>query len=98
MQHSAYDGHHIAVYVANFSSPYNFLKQRDLIMEEPRTTTNSASKEIVDPASGEHLHTLEHEVRGMHHAMYRRFMVNRNPAQSQQAYHRGHDALIPFGG
>jgi len=93
----AYDNHHIAVYVATFSAPYNFLKERDLIMEEPRNH-QFRFKDIVDPDSGEHLHTLEHEVRGLHHAMYRRFMVNRNPAQSQQAYHRGHDALIPFGG
>ncbi|HZS02663.1 MAG TPA: hypothetical protein VFE37_28380 [Chloroflexota bacterium] len=92
-----YDGHHIAVYVANFSGPYSFLKARDLIMEEPRNH-QFRFKEIVDPATGERLHTLEHEVRGLHHAMYGRFMVNRNPAQSQQGYLRGHDALIPYRG
>ncbi|HLH24228.1 MAG TPA: hypothetical protein VK066_17035 [Chloroflexota bacterium] len=92
-----YDGHHIAVYVANFSEPYSWLKARDLIMEEPRNH-QFRFKEIVDPDSGERLHTLEHEVRGLHHAMYRRFMVNRNPEQSQQHYVRGHDALIPFRG
>jgi hypothetical protein len=90
-----YDGHHIAIYVANFSGPYEFLKARDLIMEEPMNH-QFRFKEIVDPESGERLHTLEHEVRGMHHAMYRRFMVNRNPDQRQQGYMRGHDALIPF--
>jgi catechol 2,3-dioxygenase-like lactoylglutathione lyase family enzyme len=90
-----YDGHHIAIYVANFSEPYNFLKARGLIMEEPMNH-QFRFKEIVDPDSGEHLHTLEHEVRGLHHAMYRRFMVNRNPEQRQQGYVRGHDALIPF--
>jgi hypothetical protein len=92
-----YDGHHIAIYVANFSGPYEFLKARDLITEEP-VNHQIRFKDIVDPESGEHLHTLEHEVRGMHHAMYGRFMVNRNPDQRQQGYLRGHDALIPFRG
>jgi catechol 2,3-dioxygenase-like lactoylglutathione lyase family enzyme len=91
-----YDGHHVAIYVANFSEPYAFLNARGLITEEPRNHQLRFT-DIVDPATGEHLHTLEHEVRGLHHAMYRRFMVNRNPQQNQQSYHRGHDALIPFG-
>lgn len=31
-----YDGHHIAIYVGNFSRPYGFLQQRGLITEEVR--------------------------------------------------------------
>ncbi len=39
-----YDGHHIAVYVASFSEPYEALKKRGLITEEPTSrTTSSAS-------------------------------------------------------
>ena len=31
-----YDGHHIAIYVANFSKPYGFLKNRGLVSEDVR--------------------------------------------------------------
>ncbi len=91
-----YDGHHIAVYVADFSGPYAGLKERDLIMEDVRNH-QFRFKEIVDPMSGERLHTLEHEVRSLHHPMYRRPLVNRNAEQSIRSYTRGHDALIPVG-
>jgi hypothetical protein len=89
-----YDGHHIAIYVANFSQPYHHLKANDLIMEEVRNH-QFRFKEITDPDSGEHLHTLEHEVRSMYHPMYRRALINRNSCQSMAGYARGHDALIP---
>jgi hypothetical protein len=88
-----YDGHHIAIYVANFSGPYAFLKEHDIVMEEP-ANHQLRFKEIIDPDSGEHLHTLEHEVRNLYHAMYHRPMVNRNPEQRQQGYLRGHDAFV----
>ena len=91
-----YDGHHIAVYVANFSKPYTFMKAHELIMEDI-TNHQFRFKEIVEPDAGEHLFTLEHEVRNLFHPMYNRTFVNRNPAQSQQGYARGHDALIPVG-
>src|SRR6266550_5941141 len=32
----SYDGHHIAIYVSNFSRPYAFLKDRGLISEQVR--------------------------------------------------------------
>jgi hypothetical protein len=91
-----YDGHHIAVYVSDFSGPYAWLKERDLIMEGVRNH-QFRFKEIVDPSSGEALHTLEHEVRSLHHPMYRRPLVNRNAGQTLGHYVRGHDALIPTG-
>jgi hypothetical protein len=91
-----YDNHHIAVYVANFSGPYEWLQERDLIKEGVRNH-QFRFQEIVEPDTGEHLHTLEHEVRGLFHPMYRREMVNRNAEQDMRAYVRGHDALIPFG-
>ena len=34
-----YDGHHIAIYVANFSRPYGLLKKRGLISEEEKLAT-----------------------------------------------------------
>jgi hypothetical protein len=91
-----YDGHHIAVYIANFSGPYEWLKARDLIKEDVRNH-QFRMQEIVDPDTGEHLRTFEHEVRGMFHPMINRAMVNRNASQSMAGYSRGHDALIPSG-
>lgn len=91
-----YDGHHIAVYVANFSGPYNALNEHGLIMEDVRNH-QFRFKTIADPETWEPLFTLEHEVRGLHHAMHNRFMVNRNPDQSQMSYTRGHDAFVPVG-
>ncbi|TAJ78611.1 hypothetical protein EPO44_19965 [bacterium] len=91
-----YDGHHIAIYVANFSGPYNFLKRRNLIMEDARNH-QFRFKEIVDPESGEKLFEMEHEVRSLRHPMYHRFFVNRDPTQTQRGYKRGRDAFIPFG-
>jgi hypothetical protein len=90
-----YDGHHIAIYVANFSGPYEYLKKRGLISEDVRNH-QFRFKDIVDPERGEPAFFLEHEVRSLHHPMYHRLFVNRDPAQSQRSYHRGWDAFIPF--
>jgi len=32
----------------------------------------------------------------LHHPMFNRLMVNRNPSESARRYCRGRDALIPF--
>src|SRR2546426_1076187 len=90
-----YDGHHIAIYVANFSRPYSFLKQRGLISEEVENH-QFRLKDVIDPESGDCLFLLEHEVRSLRHPMFHRFFVNRDPAQSQRHYRRQRDALIPF--
>jgi hypothetical protein len=71
-----YDGHHIAVYIANFSRPFNYLSERGLITEDPRNH-QFRFVDIVDPATNEVLFKIEHEVRGMKHAMFRRPLVNR---------------------
>ncbi len=76
----AYDNHHIAIYIANFSSPHAFLAERGLVTEEPRNH-QFRFKDIVDPDSGELLFTIEHEVRGMRHVQYRRPLVNRMAGQ-----------------
>lgn len=90
-----YDGHHVAIYVSNFSGPYAYLKGRGLISEEVRNH-QFRFKDIVDPEDGGKKFTLEHEVRSLKHPMYHRPFVNRDAAQSQRAYHRGWDALVPF--
>ena len=90
-----YDGHHIAIYVANFSAPYAYLKSRGLISEDVRNH-QFRFKDIVDPQDDSHKFTLEHEVRSLKHPMYHRPFVNRDPRQSQRGYRRGWDAFTPF--
>ena len=88
-----YDGHHIAVYVADFSSPHAFLKRHKLITEESNDY-QYRFQAIVNPKTGKPLCELEHEVRSLHHPMYGREMVNRNSAQNIFAYARGRDAFV----
>jgi hypothetical protein len=90
-----YDGHHIAIYVANFSRAYGYLKDRGLISEDVRNH-QYRFKEIIDPDNGSCVFLLEHEVRSLHHPMFHRFFVNRDPAQTQREYRRERDALIPY--
>lgn len=90
-----YDGHHIAIYIANFSAPYAYLKSRGLISEDVRNH-QFRFKDIVDPQDQSHKFTLEHEVRSLKHPMYHRPFVNRDPRQSQRGYRRGWDAFTPF--
>ncbi|MFN0091978.1 MAG: VOC family protein [Acidimicrobiales bacterium] len=89
----AYDGHHVAVYLVNFSAPYEALRNRGLITLE----TNDHEyrfQDIVDLDSGEVLATVEHEVRSLHHPMFGRELVNRDAAQSLFHYRRGRDAYV----
>jgi catechol 2,3-dioxygenase-like lactoylglutathione lyase family enzyme len=90
-----YDGHHIAIYVANFSRPYGFLRGRELISEDVRNH-QFRFKDIVDPEDGKVKFTVEHEVRSLRHPMYHRPFVNRNATQSQRGYRRGWDGYTPF--
>lgn len=92
---AAYDGHHIAVYVANFSGPYGFLKRRGLISEDVRNH-QFRFQSIVDPDNCQVVFRLEHEVRSLRHPMYQRPFTNRDPKQSQRNYRRGRDAINPY--
>src|SRR5262245_31435155 len=56
----AYDGHHIAIYVSDFSGPHRFLLERGLVTEESNPD-QYRFKDIVDPDSGTILFELEHE-------------------------------------
>jgi hypothetical protein len=89
-----YDGHHIAVYVADFSGPHRWLKARGLISEES-DQHQYRFQTIVDPDSGETLTELEHEVRSLSHPMSRRALVNRNPAVNFFTYRRGNEIFTP---
>lgn len=88
-----YDGHHIAIYIANFSAVNAALAARGLITEEPRNH-QLRFKDIVDPDSGEHLFTIEHEVRGLRHPQYRRPLVNRTAGQYQEPRRMGNMTIL----
>ena len=85
-----YDGHHIQVYVQDFSGGYNQLMKRDLLTEESNAY-QYRWENITDLDTGEVLFEIEHEIRSMTHPLYMRPLVNRNPMQSQQSYEMGGD-------
>ncbi len=89
-----YDGHHIAIYIANFSGPHSRLQEYDAISEES-DQHQYRFQIIFDPEDGRELAELEHEVRSLHHPMKRRVLVNRNAAQRFGAYRAGRDAFTP---
>lgn len=88
----AYDGHHIAVYVANFSGPHAFLKRHKLITQES-DDHQYRFQAIVHPKTGTLLCEIEHEVRSLFHPMFERELINRNADQSIFTYRRGRDAF-----
>jgi hypothetical protein len=85
-----FDGHHIQIYVVNFSGPHRKLKERDLITIEDNQY-QYRFQDIVDVETGKVLFTVEHEVRSITHPMCLRTLVNRNPAQTARNYAHGHD-------
>jgi hypothetical protein len=85
-----FDGHHIQIYVVNFSGPHRKLKERDLITIEDNQY-QYRFQDIVDVETGKVLFTVEHEVRSITHPMCLRTLVNRNPAQTARNYSHGHD-------
>ena len=91
----AYDGHHIQIYITDFSGPYKKLGALGLV------TMDTLEHEyrfidIIDLDTKKMLFQLEHEVRSSRHPLYGRPLVNRNPAQSNTAYMPGHDAMEWF--
>ena len=73
-----YDGHHLAIYVANFSRPHAFLQRHGLLTEDDREDQIRFQR-IVDPDTLEDLFEIEHEVRSLFHPGYNRQLVNRDP-------------------
>ena len=88
----AFDGHHVAIYLADFSGPHRRLLERGLVTEES-DQHQYRFENIVDMASGKVLFTIEHEVRSMRHPLYARPLVNRNPEQTNRLYAPGHEEL-----
>ena len=88
-----YDGHHIQVYVANFSKPHKALVERKILTEESNQYQYRFN-DIVDPASGKKLFEIEHEIRSITHPLYARPLVNRNPRQTNRNYIQGRDGWV----
>ncbi len=94
-----YDGHHIAVYLADFSGPYRKLLDRGMITEES-DQHQYRFLDVFDPESGDALIRIEHEVRSMRHPMYARPLVNRDPSVNNRNYVPGYEAMayaMPMG-
>ena len=89
-----YDGHHIAIYIANFAGPHQVLERYGLLTEESNEY-QYRFQDIVDLETRHSLFVVEHEVRSATHPMYMRPLVNRNPSQRQRTYVRGRDAFMP---
>ncbi len=87
-----FDGHHVAIYMANFSKPYRELVKRGILSRE----TNEHEYRFIDIAdldTGRVLARLEHEVRSMTHPSYARPLVNRNPDTTGASFSPGHEAM-----
>lgn len=87
-----YDGHHVEMYIADFSTPYKKLLERGLITMET-DAHEWRFQRIVDPKSNRTLFEIEHEVRSLKHPLFARPLVNRNPQQTNTQYVRGQDAF-----
>ena len=85
-----YDGHHVQIYVTDFSGPHRRLSKRNLVSQEDNQY-QYRFRDITDLASGKHLFTVEHEVRSATHPMFMRPLVNRNPAETNRTYAPGHE-------
>ncbi|MSQ58624.1 MAG: hypothetical protein EXR36_03000 [Betaproteobacteria bacterium] len=87
-----YDGHHMQIYISDFSGPYRKLLDRKLITLET-DAHEWRFADIVDLDTNEPLFRVEHEVRSLRHPLYGRPLVNRNTAQTNRAYLRGQDGF-----
>jgi catechol 2,3-dioxygenase-like lactoylglutathione lyase family enzyme len=85
-----YDGHHVQMYITDFSGPYRKLLARDLISREDNQY-QYRFRDITDLDTGKLLFTIEHEVRSLTHPMCLRPLVNRNPVQTARNYSNGYD-------
>ena len=86
-----YDGHHIQISVAAFSKVHRRLLALGLVSEESGPHQYRFCR-LIDVDNGALLTELEHEVRSMHHPLYQRRLVNRDPGVAADAYADGHEA------
>ncbi|BBU29215.1 hypothetical protein BTHE68_29490 [Burkholderia sp. THE68] len=79
-----YDGHHIQIYVADFSGPYARLAAHGLTYGEE--AHQYRFRRLIDLAGDAPCFELEHEVRSLRHPLYARPLVNRNPENSNRNF------------
>lgn len=89
-----FDGHHIQIYISDFSGPHKRLLGLDLITEES-DAHQYRFENILDLETGKKVFALEHEVRSLRHPLHARPLINRNPTQMISTYVPGQDALFP---
>jgi len=89
---SAYDGHHVQIYLNNFSRPYRKLLDLGLITIEDNDY-QYRFQDVIDLDTKEVLFTVEHETRSQTNPMYGRPLINRNPAATNGDYKPGHDQM-----
>jgi len=87
-----YDNHHVQVYIADFATPYHWLKERGLINMET-DAEEWRFQWITDPKDGRKLFQIEHEVRSMKHRLFARPLVNRNHAVTNFTFVPGSDTF-----
>jgi hypothetical protein len=85
-----YDGHHLQIYMADFSGPHTRLDKLGLVFEES-SQWQYRFKDIIDLDSDRVLFTIEHEVRSMTHPLFGRPLVNRDPGNSITRFVAGHE-------
>ena len=85
-----FDGHHIQVYVADFSGPHGKLAARGLVSEESNRF-QYRFETIADPGDGRELFVLDHEIRSLTHPLFARPLVNRNPDMTNSSFDPGHE-------
>ena len=88
----AYDGHHVQIFITNFSGPYRRLVELGLLTVE-FGQHEYRFNDVIDLDTRQVLFTMEHEVRSHTHPMYGRPLINRNPAQNNRDYKPGHDSI-----
>lgn len=85
-----YDGHHLQIYLADFSGPHERMLKHGIVSEESNQYQYRCV-DIIDPSNGDKLFEIEHEIRSMSHPLYGRPFINRNPVQNNRNYKPGHD-------
>ncbi len=85
-----FDGHHLQIYIQEFSGPHDELEKRGLITEES-SQYQYRFEDIACLDTGKCLFKIEHEVRSITHPLYNRRLVNRNPKQNLMYYQMGAD-------
>ena len=85
----AFDGHHIQIYIADFSGPYEKLLTWGLITEES-SQYQYRFEDIIDLNTGKTLFKLDHEMRSLTHPLFARPLVNRDPDQTNMTFGAGH--------